>query len=167
MPNPPRAGLDRLLSCFVRGLRYSGVFQPRCRIDSQARSVTMTKRAGCPLLYFGLIFALAVYAGCQGSAATVVLTPNTPQTIGQGRTLPITATVSNDTSHAGVNWSLAPAMGRGTLGPSSKTKTTYNAPATVSEATTVTVTATSVAFPNQSATLSITVQPPPSVTNTS
>ena len=127
----------------------------------------MAKRAGYPLLYFGLIVALLLDAGCSGSAASVVLTPNTPQTIGQGHTLPITARVSNDTSNAGVNWSLNPAMGRGTLGPSSKTKTTYHAPATVIEATTVTVTATSVAFPNQFATLSITVQPPLRITTTS
>jgi hypothetical protein len=120
----------------------------------------MTKRAGFPVFFFCLIFALLLDAGCSGTRVhSVVLTPNTPQTISQGRTLPITATVSNDTSNAGVTWSLAPAMGAGTLGPTSKTATTYNAPVAVTVATSVTVTATSVTFPNRSATLSITVEP--------
>jgi putative Ig domain-containing protein len=128
----------------------------------------MTERAGFPVFFFGLVFALLLHDGCGGSPAnSVVLAPNTSQTIGQGRTLSITATVLNDTSNAGVNWSLSPPTGSGTLGPTTKMMATYNAPPTVRVATTVTVTATSVKTPGQSATLSITVEPPPTITTTS
>ena len=130
----------------------------------------MTERVGFAVFFFGLVFALLLHDGCAGTPTnlnSVVLAPNTSQTIGQGRTLNITATVSNDTSNTGVNWSLSPPTGSGTLGPTSKTMATYNAPPTVRVATTVTVTATSVASPGQSGTLSITVEPPPTITTTS
>jgi large repetitive protein len=130
----------------------------------------MTERAAFPVFFFGLVFALLLHDGCAGTPTilnSVVLEPSTSQTIGQGRKLNITATVSNDTSNAGVNWTLSPRTGAGTLGPTSKTMATYNAPLTVRVATTVTVTATSVASPSQSATLSITVEPPPTITTTS
>jgi hypothetical protein len=128
----------------------------------------MTERASFSVFFCGLVFALLLHDGCAGSPTnSVVLAPNTSQTIGQGRTLSITATVLNDTSNAGVNWSLSPPTGSGTLGPTSKMTATYNAPPTVRMATTVIVKATSVKTPGQSATLSITVEPPPTITTTS
>ncbi|HKV03912.1 MAG TPA: putative Ig domain-containing protein [Candidatus Acidoferrales bacterium] len=118
----------------------------------------------------GVLLTCVSFAGCAGTPAsfrTVVLSPNTAQTIGAGQSVVITAQVLNDTSNAGVAWTLAPASGTGTLSPTTSASATYNAPASVTVATTVAVKATSVAFPNQSATLTITVEPPPAITTTS
>ncbi len=95
---------------------------------------------------------------------SVVLTPNSAQTLDQGGTLNISATVLNDPSNAGVNWTVS---GGGTLSSTTMTTATYSAPATVSSATTVTVTATSVTYPSSSASLTITVEPGPAITTTS
>jgi hypothetical protein len=128
----------------------------------------MTKRAGFRLVCSLLILACFQSAGCTGTPTlfhAVVLTPSAPQTIGTGTTLAITATVSNDTSGAGVTWS-TPA--NGTLSGVTTTSATYNAPAVpAGQSVTDTVTATSVTFPAQSASLSITVQGAPLITTTS
>lgn len=108
-----------------------------------------------------------LFAGCQGTPANfnaVQLTPSAAQTIDQGQTVNISATVLNDTSGAGVTWAVS---GGGTLSGTTTTAATYNAPASVSAATTVTVTATSVKFPTKSASLKITVEPGPAITTTS
>jgi len=106
-------------------------------------------------------------AGCTGTPKhfnVVQLTPATAQTIDEGTTLGIAATVLNDTSGAGVTWTLS---GPGTLSSTTPTGAFYNAPASVTASTTATVTATSVSFPTQSASLVITVVRPPSITTTS
>jgi Putative Ig domain len=105
--------------------------------------------------------------GCVGKPSTfnaVQLTPSAAQTLDQAATLTISATVLNDTSAAGVTWSLT---GAGALSSTTTTAAVYNAPASVTSATTVTVTATSVTYPAQLASLKITLQPPPSITTTS
>src|ERR1700737_926825 len=61
-------------------------------------------------------------------AITVVLNPNTAQTLDQGTTLAITATVSNDAANKGVTWTL---MGAGSLTNQTTTSVTYNPPALV------------------------------------
>ncbi|HEX5424063.1 MAG TPA: putative Ig domain-containing protein [Candidatus Acidoferrales bacterium] len=96
-----------------------------------------------------------------------MLTPNTSQTIAEGETLQMTATVSNDSSNAGVTWSLNPASGAGSLNPTTTSAATYDAPSSVSAPTNVTVTATSITYPNKTASMKITVEPPPTVTTTS
>jgi Putative Ig domain len=128
----------------------------------------MAKRVGFWLVCCLVILACLQAVGCTSTPTlfhAVVLTPNTAQTIGTGTSLPITATVSNDTSGAGVTWS-TPASG--TLSGVTTTSATYNAPS-VAPGTSVTdtVTATSVTFPAQSASLSITVQGVPLITTTS
>jgi len=128
----------------------------------------MVKRTGLELtaLLFGIL-SLLILAACAGTPHNfhaVVLTPSTAQTIGQGRTLVITAQVLDDTSAAGVTWSLSPSTG--TLAPTTTSSATYNAPAVVGSATAVTVTATSITFPGESKQLQITVEPPPTITTT-
>lgn len=106
--------------------------------------------------------------GCAGTPATfhsVVLTPSAAQTLGENETLAITARVLNDSSNAGVTWTLSSSTG--TLSGSTATSTTYTAPAFVSTPTMVSVKATSVSFPNQSASLQIAVEPAPIITTTS
>jgi hypothetical protein len=127
----------------------------------------MVKRAGqvlISLLVTVVFLELAACAGTPPNFHNVVLTPSTAQTIGQGKTLTITAQVLSDTSGAGVTWALNPATG--TLGPTSTTSATYNAPPVVAVATPVTVKATSITFPTEFKTLQITVEPPPTITTT-
>lgn len=106
-------------------------------------------------------------AGCIGTPTkfhSVVLTPSAPQTIDQGGTVNISAAVLNDTSSAGVTWSVS---GSGTLSATTTTSATYSAPASVTSSITDTVTATSVTFPSSSASLKITVVRAPAITTTS
>lgn len=128
----------------------------------------MAKRAGFSLISCLVILACLQSAGCTGTPAlfhAVVLTPSAAQTIGTGATLPITAAVSNDTSGAGVTWT-PPA--NGTLSAVTTTSVTYNAPVVApGQSVTDSVKATSVAFPGQSKSLSITVQGAPLITTAS
>ena len=101
---------------------------------------------------------VTVQPGIQ-PGVSVSLTPSAPQTIAQGSSVAITASVANDSSQQGVIWSLSPSSGAGTLTGSTASAVTYNAPATVVSAVTVTVKATSVANSSVSASLQITVQP--------
>jgi hypothetical protein len=128
----------------------------------------MAKRAGFWLVCCIVILVCLQNLGCTSAPAGfhgVTLTPSTPQTIGAGTTLVITAAVSNDTSGAGVTWG-TPA--HGTLSGVTTTSATYNAPAVpAGQSVTDAVTATSVAFPGQSKSLSITVEGAPLITTTS
>lgn len=128
----------------------------------------MGKSAG-----FWVLLCIAVI-GCLGNAACtgtptlfnqVTLTPKGPITLGSGGAQLITASVLNDSSGAGVTWT-SPA--HGTLSGATTTSATYNAPV-VAPGTSVSdaVKATSVTFPNQSATLSITVEGAPVISTAS
>ncbi len=117
---------------------------------------------GTRLLLATLSLLLGFVAfGCGGSSITISLNPSGSQTINEGQTLTITATVLNDSSNQGVTWSLS---GVGSLSSQTKTSVIYLAPASVSSATTVTVTATSVANTGVTNKLAITVNPTPALT---
>ncbi|MHB1700421.1 MAG: beta strand repeat-containing protein [Acidobacteriaceae bacterium] len=114
------------------------------------------------------IFAVGIallMVGCAGSSkpVSVAITPSAQQALDQGQSIAFTAAVANDSSNAGVTWTVS---GGGTLSNSTTTSVTYNAPATVSTATTATLTATSVKATASTATVSITVNPAPAVTTT-
>jgi hypothetical protein len=121
-------------------------------------------------LFIALTLAGAfVAAGCGGGSnstpqISITLSPSATQTLDQGKTLLVTATVANDTSSQGVTWSLT---GAGTLTGSATTGTTYNAPSSVTTASTATLTATSKADATKTATLTINLVPPPSISTTS
>jgi hypothetical protein len=78
-------------------------------------------------------------------AITVSISPSTQTTIDQAQTLNFTATLTNDSSNAGVTWSVAgtacSGTACGTFTNSTTSAATYNAPAAVSSNTTMTVTA--------------------------
>ena len=126
-------------------------------------------------LFLSLAGALAATVGCgttsSGSSTSsnsagsisVTLSPSSTQTLDPGATVSITATVANDTSNRGVTWSLSPAAGEGTLGDTSATAVTYNAPSSVAAATSVTVTAISVANTAATASLIIDLVTPPTI----
>jgi hypothetical protein len=93
---------------------------------------------------------------------SVSLTPGSLQTIKQGVSFAVTASVTNDSSNRGVTWSLSPSSGAGTLSSVTTTSVNYNAPASVSGDVNATLTATAVADPSAFASLPITVQTAPS-----
>jgi Putative Ig domain len=124
-------------------------------------------RSGLMCALVSGILSCVLLGGCVGKPKvfnSVQLTPSGTATIGEGDTLGIAATVSNDTSGAGVTWALS---GPGALSSATTTGVLYTAPAAVTSATTATVTATSVTFPTQTAALTITIEPPPAITTTS
>ncbi|HXM93470.1 MAG TPA: putative Ig domain-containing protein [Candidatus Dormibacteraeota bacterium] len=122
------------------------------------------------LCVFGLVLA-----GCNGSSApppiSVAVSPSSTQTIDQGQTVNVTATVTNDSTNAGVTWSVSgtgcSGVACGTLTSATTTAVTYNAPATVSSSLTVAITATSVKDPTKSVSANVMVTPSPSITSTS
>ncbi|HVC00113.1 MAG TPA: hypothetical protein VNJ12_12385 [Candidatus Dormibacteraeota bacterium] len=96
-------------------------------------------------------------------AITVSVTPSAPQVVING-TQNFTATISNDPTTAGVNWTLTwngspctTASTCGALSGQTATAVTYTAPATVPSPATVTVTATSVTDTSKTASATITV----------
>src|SRR6185437_3012549 len=114
------------------------------------------------LVKLSVIAAAVFAAGCGGSQTpqvTVNLTPTAAQTLDEGQTVSITASVANDPANKGVSWSLSPS-GEGTLANTSTTAATYNAPTSITSATTVTVTAVSLADSTKTATLTINLAPP-------
>ena len=125
-------------------------------------------RVTVAVLLSGLIALLTLAATGCGSSSTpaiaVSVTSSSPNGTDQGQTLSLTASVTNDSKSAGVQWSVS---GGGTLSAQTTTSATYNAPASVTTAFTATVTATSITDPTKSATLQIKVSPPPTITTTS
>jgi Putative Ig domain len=125
------------------------------------------KRAGISLLLAGVLLALVQFTGCADKPATfnrvTILAPSGAQIIGQGQTVSIQVSVLNDTAAGGVTF--APVV-FGNLTQTSTTTATFTAPNPVTAETVVKIVITSVDFPNQSTTLTITVQPPPTITTT-
>ncbi|MDR3735232.1 MAG: hypothetical protein P4L10_06810 [Acidobacteriaceae bacterium] len=88
---------------------------------------------------------------------SISLTPTT-STLAASATQSFTATVANDSTNAGVTWSLG--SGVGSITASTITTATYLAPAGLSAATTATLTATSKADTSKSASATITLTAP-------
>jgi hypothetical protein len=118
-----------------------------------------------------LILAL-FYSGCGGSSQpgtspgtqsrfiSVELSPLSSSVV-PGGTASVSATVSNDSAHAGVVWSCTPANACGSFIPSSTasgTATIYTAPATVPTGGQVTITAKSVTDNSKSASSSLMIR---------
>lgn len=97
-------------------------------------------------------------------AISVALSSSTPTTVTAGQTAALTATVSNDSSNAGVSWSVTcNGSDCGTFNPTSTASgaaTTYSAPANVPTGGSVTVVATSVADGTKTASVPITIGAP-------
>jgi hypothetical protein len=106
------------------------------------------------LLAFAIV-SIGALGGCSSVGSGIFISlASSGTTIQQGQTLIITATVANDSTKAGVTWSLA---GPGQLTNISTSSVTYGAPTTVSANTTATLTATSVANTNASTSITITI----------
>lgn len=112
--------------------------------------------------------------GCGGGSPPPpisVTVTSSAQTVDQGRSVSITATVVNDMSGKGVTWSLSGSgcsgAACGTFSNQTATSASYTAPSQVSASLSVKVVATSVADSTKSAMASIQLVPPPSVTTAS
>jgi len=129
------------------------------------------KRAEVSILLAGVLLALIQFAGCAQKPPTFnevqILAPKGAQTIAQNQSVMIQANVLNDPSAGGVTFNFSSQPGFGTLNQTSTTTATYIAPNAVTTATTVKVIITSVDFPKQSASVTINVVPPPTITTTS
>jgi len=108
-----------------------------------------------------LVATFASSCGSSGPPVSVNLSPSSAQSIQQGQTVAISATVTNDASGQGVTWSLSgtgcASAACGTLTNQTATSVTYAAPASVPSNLTVTVTATSMKDPSKSASVAVTV----------
>jgi hypothetical protein len=117
-----------------------------------------------PLL-IAFILCVCSSAGCGGGSSappiSVNLSPSSAQTVQQGQTVSVAATLANDLSSKGVTWSLTgtgcTGAGCGALTNQTSTSATYNAPTSIPSDLAVTVTAASVADPSKSASIAITV----------
>ncbi len=92
---------------------------------------------------------------------SVTISTAPPSSLNVNQTAPVAATLTNDSSNAGVDWSCAPAGSCGTFSPAhtaSGASTTYTAPAS---AASVTITATSTADSTKTATATVSVSPLP------
>ena len=131
----------------------------------------MQSRARFSCLLALIVLALVQFSACSGTPATfnrVSISPSGTMYIAQGGAISlISATVLNDTQlNGGVIFTLLPA-GVGTLTQLTSSTASYVAPGVVTSETIVTITATSVDFPAQSATLTVKIEPPPTITTTS
>jgi hypothetical protein len=111
-----------------------------------------------------VVVALGI-AGCAGTPTdfnTVVLSPSGTQ-VAAGGTITITASVPKDTMNEGVTWAIVSGPGAPTPDGtflSTNAQATFTAPTTVAGSYYVTITATSIAFPSETKSVKITVQPP-------
>src|SRR5439155_22260614 len=115
------------------------------------------------LLFLIALLGVTLTAGCgsSGPPISVNLSPSSTQSVQQGQTVSISATLGNDASNKGVTWSLSATgctgAACGSLTNQAATSVTYNAPTSIPSDLTVTVTATSVTRPMKFASLTITV----------
>ena len=103
------------------------------------------------------------------TSAVSFTSPAAGATIDQGQTVDVKVAVAGDSGGQGVTFTLLNATNNqrpaaGTLTNQTATSATYNAPATVGKTAQIDVIATSVADPTQSASLSVVIEPPPSIT---
>jgi len=124
----------------------------------------MTRRAEFWLVS---IFAVAcmVVAGCNGTPSNYsqVVLGATATSVGPNQVVTITATVPADKTNAGVTWTFTPGAtappSPGTFS-STNTTATYTSPNPVAAKFTVMIQATSIALPNETNSIIITVNPP-------
>lgn len=119
---------------------------------------------------FGALLLLALLiSGCGGapSGLVVVLNPGGNQAVDQNQSISFTAFVPNDTSNAGVTWTLSGGHCKGaacgTFVNSTPSAVTYQAPKSEPNLLTVTLTATSNANNSVFTQLNIAVSPAPTI----
>jgi hypothetical protein len=96
-------------------------------------------------------------SGSVTSAIAVTLSTAPTVTLQTGGKLTITASIANDTTGAGLAWSIVPVTGCGSYLVVSDTTVVYSAPTSLAASCTATVKATSFADDSKSASVEITV----------
>jgi hypothetical protein len=120
------------------------------------------------LLVLFIVASGVVLSGCGGGGSSpalvinVSVAPSSPQAIDQGQKIQFTATVTNDTSSKGVTWSQT---GQGALSGQTAGAVTYTSPSS-GAAGLAAVTATAVADTTKTATVNVSITPPPSMVTT-
>jgi hypothetical protein len=121
------------------------------------------------LLFLFFVCSLCFLNACGGSSTppppslSVSLSPNAAQALDVNQSIPITASVSNDSSNQGVSWTITCPAGVNICGALAQSKTAsgtqnkFTAPANASTAEIVTLTATSVSDPTKFATIQVAV----------
>jgi hypothetical protein len=127
-----------------------------------------------PVLLVVVIAIVSTLTACGGSSSSpapvtplisVALQASLPKSIGVSTGIPMTATVTNDSSNAGVDWTAT--CGSNDCGSfsathtASGTATTYTTPATTPSGGTVVVTAASTKNPARTATDTLTIAAAP------
>ncbi len=142
---------------------------------SLIRSRTPRRRAAVLTFLCSLTTVLAC-SGCSGNgnrsvtgsvgvdSGVAIATTDSATELLEDTELGLTASVPNDTTNAGVTWTLT--AGVGSLVASSNSATTYVAPATVTGAATAVITATSVANPLLYSQVTLVVLGDPQLNNT-
>ncbi len=119
------------------------------------------------LVFFAVALDILSLTGCGGSshkAITVTIGTPSATSLDEGDSVSLTATVANDTTNAGVTWSITCSVGTcGTLSNNTSTSVTYTAPAQVTAQFTVTITATSNAKGGITGTVTLTIVVPPTI----
>ncbi|HTW61905.1 MAG TPA: putative Ig domain-containing protein [Terracidiphilus sp.] len=109
--------------------------------------------------------------GCGGSshkAVTVTIGTPAATSFDEGDSVNLTATVENDSTNAGVTWTLSCSIAScGALSDNTSTSVTYTAPASVTTQFTITITATSVAKSTVTNSLTLTIVVPPTISTAS
>lgn len=129
----------------------------------------MAKSKGLPSIFCLVLMVFLQSNSCTSCSGvpsnfnSVVLHASS-RTIGAGQTVTITATVPRDTTGAGVTWVFTPGAGApvppGVFTPTGINSATYAAPTTAIGAQfTVSIQATSIAFPTETDSITITIQP--------
>jgi hypothetical protein len=124
-------------------------------------------------LWFVCVCAISALVGCGGGsssgggtpppAISVTLSTAPPASLEVNQTASVAATVANDSSNAGVDWSCAPSGSCGSFNPAhtaSGTSTTYTAPSAAPSGNKVTITATSTTDKTKSAAGTTTISVP-------
>ena len=117
--------------------------------------------------FLTLLFSLS---GCGGSSKPISVTITKPAStsIDPGGSVTLTASVANDSTNAGVTWTMTgtgcTGSACGALSNSTSTSATYTAPGTVTTAFTVTITATSKTTTTQTATITLNIPANPAIT---
>lgn len=111
------------------------------------------------------VVACLVVAGCNGTPSNYsqVLLSASSTSVGPNQVVTITAAVPADKTNAGVTWAFTPGTGAptppGTFS-STTTTATYTSPNPVAAKFTVVIQATSIAYPSETNSITITVNPP-------
>ncbi|HEV2288638.1 MAG TPA: putative Ig domain-containing protein [Candidatus Acidoferrales bacterium] len=137
-----------------------------------ARQRKKMKKRSLWLALCGLM-AGSLLAGCGGGSAfySIAVSPNAPQSVDQGQSIPFTAFVPGDQTNSGVTWSLSgphcSAAACGTLSNVTTTSMTYVAPKSTGKLLTVVLTITANVNNSATTTINITVNPAPIIATVS